>query len=155
MGSYETHRLGLADDGRAADGTKVHTFTQAQANARSTATRRDRAAIGVVDPEPWTVAKAFKHYLLDYAARGGKARRYVEITFEAHVPPKLAARQIADLTPSIIRSWHHDLATAPARLRTGPAATSRKVRPLPSHADALRARRATAESNSDPAQGGT
>ena len=144
-GAYETHRLGLADDGRAADGAVVLTFTQAQAKARAWATQQDRVAAGMVDDEPWTVTKAVEHYLLDYTARGGKARRMTEITFEAHTPAKLAERKIADLTPAIIRSWHRGLATSPARLRTGAAATSQRVRPLPSDdPDALRARRATA-----------
>jgi integrase len=144
-GSYETHRLGLADDGRAADGVAVLTFSQAQTKARAWATRQDRALAGLVDDEPWTVAKAIEHYLIDYTARGGKARRMTEITFEAHVPTKLAERKITELTASLIRSWHRGLATAPARLRTSAAATKRRVRPLSSEdPDALRARRATA-----------
>jgi integrase len=144
-GSYETHRLGLADDGRAADGVTVLTFTQAQAKARAWATNQDRALTGLVDEEPWTVGRAIEHYLIDYTARGGKARRMTEITFEAHVPAKLAERKIPELTASMIRSWHRGLATSPARLRTSAAATKRRVRPLPSEdPDALRARRATA-----------
>jgi integrase len=123
----------------------VLTFSQAQAKARTWATLQERAAAGVAAQEPWTVAKAIEHYLLDYTARGGKARRFVEITFRAHVPATLAERKIADLTPGFVRSWHRGLATAPARLRTGAAATAQRVRPLPSHdGDALRARRATA-----------
>jgi integrase len=98
------------------------------------------------DQDLWTVAKAIEHYLIDYTARGGKARRSVELTFGAHVPAKLAERKIDDLKPSIIRSWHHGLATAPARLRTSASATAPRVRQLPSHddADPQRARRATA-----------
>jgi integrase len=144
-GAYETHRLALADDGREADGKSVLTFTQAQAKARAWATSQGRLAAGLPKQDPWTVAKAIEHYLIDYVARGGKARRFVEITFEAHVPAKLAERKIADLTPSIIGSWHRGLATSPARLRTSAAATTQRTRPLPAQdADARRARRATA-----------
>jgi integrase len=142
-GAYETQRLGLADDGREADGTAVLTFSQAQSKARAWATKQERVASGA--QEPWTVSDAIQHYLVDYTARGGKARRLTEITFEAHVPTKLAERKLADLTPAIIRAWHRALATAPARLRTSAGATRQRVRALPSdNADALRARRATA-----------
>jgi integrase len=144
-GSYETQRLGLADDGREADGTVVLSFSQARAKARRWATQQARPAAGIVVEEPWTVAKAIEHYMTDYTARGGKARRMVKITFEAHIPAKLAEQKIAELTPSIIRSWHRGLATSPARLRTSARASSPRVRALASDdPDAFRARRATA-----------
>lgn len=143
-GSYETQRLGGADDGRAADGVDVMTFAQAQTRAREWATRQGKAAAGVVD-EPWTVDDAINHYLTDYVARGGKARRMTEITFEAHVPEDLRKQLLTDLTPAMIRGWHRKLATAPARLRTGALATQKRVRSVAADDhDALRARRATA-----------
>jgi len=144
-GNYETQRLGLADDGRGADGREVLTFTQAQTAARAWATRQARQVAGIEESKPWTVEDAIKHYLTDYSARGGKARRYVETTFDAHVTPKLGTRLLADLTPAMIRSWHRGLATAPARLRTKATAEKRRTRPLAADdADAHRARRATA-----------
>ena len=145
IGAYETQKLGLADGRRDADGKVILTFAQAQEKARGWATQQDRVATGAVDEEPWTVAKAIDHYLHDYTARGGKARRMVEITFEAHVSPKLAERKIADLTPAIIRSWQRGLAISPARLRTKAGAATPRVRPLDSDdPDATRARRASA-----------
>lgn len=144
-GNYETQRLGVADDGREADGADVLTFSQAQAKARAWTTQQVRQAAGIEEAKPWTVTDAVQHYLADYAARGGKARRYVETTFDAHVTPKLGPRILADLTPAIIRMWHHGLATAPARLRTKATAEKRRTRPLAvDDADAHRARRATA-----------
>ena len=91
-GNYETQRLGVADDGREADGADVLTFSQAQAKARAWTTQQVRQAAGIEEAKPWTVTDAVQHYLADYAARGGKARRYVETTFDAHVTPKLGPR---------------------------------------------------------------
>jgi integrase len=144
-GSYETQRLGIADDGREADGSSVLTFSQAQRKAREWATRQSRQAAGIEDAKPWTVAEAVQHYLADYTDRGGKARRYVETTFNAHVLPRLSERKIAELTPTMIRTWHRSLATAPARLRTSANALKQRTRATPSDdVDAHRARRATA-----------
>ncbi|HTI82809.1 MAG TPA: hypothetical protein VL614_20340, partial [Acetobacteraceae bacterium] len=62
-GSYETEKLGLADDGRGADGSVVLTFSQAQAKARTWATQQEMRASGVEDSTPWTVGDAVQHYL--------------------------------------------------------------------------------------------
>jgi integrase len=143
-GAYETQRLGLADDGRAADGATVLTFSQAQRQARDWASRQERKASGFEDTKQWTVRDAVEHYLADYSARGGKARRYVETTFNAHVLPKLADRKLSELTPAVIRSWHRSIATAAPRLRTR-TNSAQRVRALAADdADAHRARRATA-----------
>jgi integrase len=145
-GAYETERLGIADDGREADGRTVLTFAQAQAKAREWATRQARKDAGVEDDAvPWTVKQAVEHYLTDYSVRGGKARGYLETTFNAHIIPQLGSRKLADLTPNMIRAWHRSLAMAPARLRTRVGDDTRRVRAVPPHdADAQRARRATA-----------
>src|SRR5436190_1462392 len=76
QGNYETARLGLADDGRGADGREVLTFSQAQGAARKWATRQARHAAGQEEYAPWCVADAVAHYLDDYRARGGKALPY-------------------------------------------------------------------------------
>lgn len=144
-GSYETHRLGLADDSREANGSTILSFSQAQHKARDWAAQQERRAAGIDDTKPWTVRDAVEHYLTDYTARGGKARKYVETTFEAHILPKLGDQKIVELTTATIRSWHRSLATAPARLRTSALAKVRRSRPLAADdADAHRARRATA-----------
>jgi hypothetical protein len=144
-GLYETQRLGIADDGREADGVTVLTFFQAQRKAREWAGRQERQAAGVEDSTPWTVRDAVEHYLLDYGARGGMAQRYLETTFAAHILPKLGDRKINELTRALIRSWHRGVATTPPRLRTAVNAAKHRVRTLaPDDADAHRARRATA-----------
>ncbi len=143
-GRYATGRLGLADDGREADGTEVLTFTQAQAKAREWATQAARKATGAEDEEPWTVARAVAHYLDQYE---GKARSYVETTFRAHVLPALGDRLLKSLTTDVIRYWHRALANAPARVRTKAGALKRSVRAVhPGDDDAKRARRSTANS---------
>ena len=141
-GRYATERLGLADDGREADGTEVLTFTHAQALARAWATGQARRAAGIDDGKPWTVARAVEHYLEQY---DGKARRYIETTFAAHVVPALGDKLIGDLTTDVLRRWHRALASAPARLRTAETAATRNVRhQRPEDEDGRRARRVTA-----------
>lgn len=144
-GSYATGRLGLADDGRAADGREVLTFAQAQSAAREWATVQARKAAGIEVQETWTVEKAVEHYMGDYRARGGKVAKDVDGTFRAHVLPRLGSKRLDALTPSIIKTWHRGLATAPARLRTSLRADKQKVRvERAGDVDAGRARRATA-----------
>jgi integrase len=144
-GAYETTALGAADDHREADGKDVLTFIQAQKKAGTWATKQSRIAAGASDDEPWTVARAIEHYLNDYTARGGKARRMTEVTFQAHVSTKLAQCKIADLTTSSLKSWHQSLATSPPRLRTGLGAAAQRVRSMAADdTHARRARRATA-----------
>ncbi len=134
--------LGSADDYMDADGRDTLSFAQAQDAA--VAWFRTLALGPAPEPEPArvTVRQAVDLYLADYAARGGKARRYVETTFAAHVLPRLGNRLVADLTAETIRRWHHALAAAPARLRSG-AGGKRNVREAATP-DAQRARRATA-----------
>ncbi len=135
--------LGIADDLLDADGVTTFTFGQAQERARTWFA--DMARTGGTVTAPLTVAQAVDHYLADYRARGGKAARYVETTFNFHVLPALGSRKVASVTPGTIRAWHRSLATAPARLRTSPKATKPNVRALAADdADAHRARRATA-----------
>ena len=110
--------IGSADDFLDADGVTTLSFAQAQEQARVWFAEIARG-VRTAPPERFTVADAVRHYLDDYAARGGKARREVEITIAAHVLPRLGNRQVASLTPAVIRAWHRDLALAPARLRGG------------------------------------
>jgi integrase len=51
---------------------------------------------------------------------------------------------VAKLSPKRITEWHHALATAPARLRTGKTAEHHNTRKQGKDADAVRRRRATA-----------
>ncbi len=134
--------LGVADDLLDADGTDTLTFSQAQAGAASWF--RDLAhQDGKVPAPPLRVRDAVEHYLADYATRGGKALSDARGTFAAHVLPRLGDKLVADLTPEIIRRWHHAVASAPARLRSPADAVTPRVREATT-TDAQRARRATA-----------
>ena len=142
-GGRQYRAFGSADDYMEADGLDTLTFAQAQTRALDWF--RDLARAGGKVDAPVTVAEAAEHYLADYRARGGKALRYMETTFNAHILPKLGDKKLAELTPALIRGWHRALATAPPRLRTSLAATQPNVRELnPDDVDAHRARRATA-----------
>jgi integrase len=124
-----------------ADGVTTLTFAQAQDRAREWFRQVERNAGRV--PEPLTVAEAIERYVADYLSRGGKAERDLRITIGAHILPALGDKLVSDLTFAILRSWHHKIADAPARLRTKATAEKANVR----HADtseAKRARRATA-----------
>lgn len=125
-----------------ADGAETLTFAQAQDRARAWFAELARSGGRVV--RPITVGEAVAAYLANYEARGGKALRETRTTVNAHILPKLGKRKVADLTPTFIKTWHHDLANAPARLRTAANATSRRVRAAPADDDARRARQATA-----------
>jgi integrase len=144
-GKYETHRLGLADDGRTADGAEVLTFAQAQHAAREWATLEACRATGTAEPAapPPTVKDATDAYLRDYTARGGKAEADTKRTIEAHIEPALGGKLISSLTAANIKAWHRDLALAPARMRAGPKTKTRKTRAAKDD-DAKRARRSSA-----------
>ena len=133
--------LGIADDFQDADGAGTLTFAQAQDRAAAWFREVERSAGRVA--EPLTVKEALDTYLADYLGRGGKAERDVRTTMAAHIVPDLGAREVASLTFATIRQWHHGLAAAPARLRTGVKARHRNVREAEEVA-ARRSRRASA-----------
>ncbi|MGH7120111.1 MAG: tyrosine-type recombinase/integrase [Acetobacteraceae bacterium] len=135
--------LGDADDLLEADGSAILTFVQAQDRAVSWFAAIGRH--GGKAPTSLTVKEAVAAYLVDYRTRGGKALSTTEATINAHILPALGDRKLADLTTAVIRRWHRDLATAPARLRTSAKAEKRRVRKTDDDdPDAGRARRATA-----------
>ena len=135
------HSLGSADDLIDADGRNTLTFAQAQTAAHtwfSATLAGERVAVA----KPVTVAEAVAHYLDDYTARGGKALAAVRMTINAFILPALGSRPVASLTSVEVKKWHGAIAKAPARLRTGKASKPREA--VPMDADALRARRSSA-----------
>jgi integrase len=133
--------LGSADDYMAADGNDTLTFPQAQDRAVAWFRELERNAGRIA--EPITVAEAMEAYMTDYLARGGKAEKDVRTTIGAHILPELGSKQVAKLTLGAIRAWHHKLAAAPARVRSGKGAMPNPGRTA-EDADAKRARRSTA-----------
>ena len=138
---YES--MGVADDMLNADGVRVLTFPQAQDKAREWFARLlDGGPTAAV---PVTVSEAWEHYRKDYRARGGKAPKMMETAVSAHVVPKLGDRRVTELTAAEIKAWHHELANAPARRRTGAKAKTPNVRVIDeTDEDGRRARRSTA-----------
>jgi integrase len=138
--------IGSADDLLDADGTDTLTFAQAQNRASDWFVEVMQAAGKIETPK--TVKDAVTAYLADYTARGGKALDQLTETFDAHVLPTLGDVLLKDLTASAIRKWLNALATSPARRRTSsktaPPAKPAKPRKITLSADAMRARRATA-----------
>lgn len=137
--SYQS--LGSADDLLEADGGGTLTFAQAQAKAAAWFREIERTAGRVA--QPITVREAMDAYMADYLARGGKAERDMRTTIAAHILPALGDKKVADLTLATIRAWHHRLAAAPARLRSGKKAKQANIRKA-EDADQRRARRSSA-----------
>jgi integrase len=124
----------------------VLTFAQAQEQARlwwKAEGRKDRG-LGA-DNGPYTVDHACRDYLAHYVAKGGKSEYTVRLAINVHITPTLGSLEVAKLTTRRIRDWHHSLATAPKRLRTGRRAEApNQISVDPSDADAVRSRRSTA-----------
>ena len=133
--------LGSADDYLDADGIDTLSFSQAldRANEFFVSCLRARG----VRRERITVREAADHYMRAYRAKGKKAETETQTTIDAHILPTFGSIFIDDLTTLAITQWRDQLATAPARLRSGPKTKIRKVRKAVG-ADAKRARRATA-----------
>jgi len=134
---YVKKSLGLADDTTTADGKTILDFYQAQDQARTVAkgiVKGDRVTL-----RPVTVADGMNDYL-EWLKEHRKSADQAEITYKAHILPKLGSKTLASLTTPMIRRWHSDLAKAPARIRG-----KDKTRQLDQNdADAVRKRRATA-----------
>jgi integrase len=137
--------LGAADDHLDADGTGILSFDQAQERARTWFADRAREAAGLepVSAGPYTVADAIGDYLAHYKGRGGKAQKATEASANAHVLPALGNVTLATLTAKRIRDWHHSLAAAAPRARTGKGKKANH-RKTAGDADATRRRQATA-----------
>ena len=148
-GGYAKATLGRADDSLAADGAEVFDYRAAVKRAQDWIVRQHRIAAGLETEapprKPYTVREAVEDYLADYTARGGRALRDIEWTFNAHVLPDLGDRPVASLSTADLSGWHRALADAPARLRSKALATERRVREVAEDdAKGRRARRSTA-----------
>ena len=147
-GGYRQASLARADDNLNPDGVEVLDYRAAEKQAREWIARQNRVAAGL-EPEPtakatapYTVADAMRDYLADYAARGGKGVSTTKASVDAHILPVLGGIAVGRLTRDRIKTWHRDLAVAPARLR-GKRGEIRH-REASDDPDAGRRRRATA-----------
>lgn len=147
-GGYRQASLGRADDALKADGVEILDYRKAEANAREWIARHHRVAAGM-EPEaatapatPYTVADAITDYLVDYAARGGKAIRTTRQVSETHILPTLGKTAVGRLTRDKLKSWHRSVAAVPARIRA--KAGEMRHRDTEGDPDAGRRRRSSA-----------
>jgi integrase len=143
-GRYSETKIGTADDLQDADGVALHSFKQAQDHARKWGRSEERRELGhSPDEGPYSVAKAIDSYFADRERRGSKGLPQDRSAANARILPALGKMDICKLTTKRIRDWHADLALAPKLFRA--SGSERKSQAVdPKDADAMRARRATA-----------
>lgn len=148
-GKYRKGVLGLADDVQDADGKRVLTFSQAQAQAREWFMQVERAPQSAPTPRRGghTVKDALAAYLKAYedgeTKDGGRALLATKSIIDAHILPDLGELRLAELTPIRLKGWHRRLARLAPRVRSrrGHAVKTRAVKDDP---ESQRKRRATA-----------
>jgi integrase len=138
--SYQVESIGAADDLSDADGVAILDYWQAQNKARERMVERAHGAAGKTGP--LTVAAAMDAYLefLDNHRKSGYDARRRDLAF---IRPKLGETEVADLTATLMRKWHADLAKQPPRLRTKEG-EEQKYRKLGKDGESMRRRRASA-----------
>jgi integrase len=111
---YEVKTLAPADDFSDADGTKILSFSQAQAKARELMVDRANHAAGKTGPI--TVKAAVETYIA-FLETNRKSARFSRYAADAFILPALGAKAVNDLTKDHIEKWLHGLAKAGARIR--------------------------------------
>ena len=111
---YEVKTLAPADDFSDADGTKILSFSQAQAKARELMVDRANKAAGKTGPI--TVKDAI-HAYIGFLETNRKSARFSRYAADAFILPELGAKAVNDLTKEQIEKWLHGLAKAGARIR--------------------------------------
>ena len=142
-GGYIKTVLGLADDILDADGQSILTYSQAQEQARKWFS--DQAILesgGGVRPGGYRVKDVIEDYRSWFKIhrRGLSQLNYV---IDGHIIPELGNLDANKLTSTRIRSFHENLASTPARLRTPPGEDQR-YREAPQTEDELRRRKVSA-----------
>lgn len=139
---YAKAALGSADDYRDASSGDVLTFFQAQAKARTHATRHaDRAAAAPL--AGYTVADACARYMTWFAT-ARKSVDATQATIDGRILPELGTIALAELTASRIETWMRRIAESAPRRRRGRHSSSKPVSAAGLSDDAKRARRVTA-----------
>src|SRR5262249_22660255 len=107
-GNWIKNLPGIPDDFEEANGESVQTFWQAQDAAR-------KLARGTVESgRPITVNEGLDAYAAHLAARGGLAGNVSRVRH--HLPPGLATKPVALLTPRELEYWRNSLAVKPATI---------------------------------------
>jgi hypothetical protein len=133
---YRVEKLGLADNVQEADGERVLSFDQAQANAaaRLNSPKRNSAVR--------TVRQAMERYAVLKQSQGQPVSDLRQRT-AAHILPALGDVVVAELTSDQIRKWLAALASAPAMVRSKRGGKE-QYKPEPNGDEAKRARQASA-----------
>ena len=145
-GRYSETKIGTADDLQDADGVALHSFGQAQEEARKWWRGEQRRTLGHAPEDgPLTVATILESYFVDRERRGSKGLAKDRSAATARILPALGKIQLSKLTTRRIRDWHAELARAPKLVRVGRTTEQAKSRAVdPKDGDVMRARRATA-----------
>lgn len=144
-GRYVEQSLGLADDASDADGATIFGYRDALALARAWWTQATRAAKGMVNAGPFTVADALDAYRADALRRGVKDLRGIDSAARAHIRPALGSIVVSELTAARLRRWHLDLASVGKRVRSKKGAQQAARRTLDKDdKESARRRRSTA-----------
>jgi integrase len=102
------------------------------------------AGDGEVSDSPHTVATALEAYFSDRERRGSKGLAKDRAAANARILPTLGPLEVLRLTARRIEDWHATLATAPKLTRSSVARGRKEAAVDPEDANAVRARRATA-----------
>lgn len=137
-GRYKEQGVGTADDLQDADGVILRSFKHAQEAARAWWRAEERKELGHAPEDgPYTVARALDSYFAERERRGSKGLAKDRAAARARILPEIGDLELAKLTTKRIRDWQSALATSP-KLARKPLAID------PKDADAVRARRSTA-----------
>jgi integrase len=111
--SVETGRriesLGVADDFADADGIRVLSFDQAQAEGRAWSKRKAEHDSGESVSGPYTITQLMDDYLKDRQSKKRKDLSHTKYTINAHILPKLGHIDVSKLTRSKLETWRDGL----------------------------------------------
>jgi integrase len=135
--------IGPADDALDPDGRTAISFAQAQEKAREWFATTAKEAVGEPGkPESYKVKNAVMDYM-EWFKANRKSVRETQYNFDGFIIPALGEIEVQELTTGKIRSWLHQIADTPPRLRTRPGEPQR-YRDITDDPDAKRKRRFTA-----------
>lgn len=134
---YRIEPLGFADDVREADGERVLSFDQANANANA------RLGAPKGNLAYMTVRQAMENYIVLKRSQG-QPTSDLQSRAAAHILPALGELVVAELTTDQIRQWLAAIAAQPAFVRTKRGAAQQYKQPQPGADEAVRRRQSSA-----------
>jgi integrase len=101
----QIHKMGLVDDVREADGSRILNFTQALELARRSARKQPRKKNGMRKPSTYTVLDAMRDYLQFTGQRGDRSQLGQTRVVEHHFATTLGPIAVEKLTRDDVRQW--------------------------------------------------